>query len=145
MLNTYKQTSTLACNNVCMHAYVLSLGLKIYIYISLSLYIYIKYVYVPITCQVNVKLVVLRAASWLMSVTFLASALEVVREFRWWFPVSSPGCSISALILGAVLLFLGWLSASLLPSVSSVPALALALHCICSSSATRSSCCQRTG
>ena len=123
-----------------MHAYVLSLGLYIYIY----LYIY-KYVYVPITCQVNVNLVVLRAASWLMSVTFLASALEVVREFRWWFPVSPPGCSISALILGAVLLFLGWLSASLLPSVSSVPALALALHCICSSSATRSSCCQRTG
>lgn len=76
-----------------------------YIYLSLFLYlIYIiyVYVYVPITCQVNVKLVVLRAASWLMSVTFLASALEVVREFRWWFPVSPPGCLISALILGAI-------------------------------------------
>ena len=75
-----------------------------YIYIYTYIYIYI-YIYIHICAHHlpgEVEAGGSQSSSWLMSVTFFASALEVLREFRWWFPLSSPGCSISALILGAI-------------------------------------------
>ena len=37
-----------------------------------------------------------------MSAVLWTSALEAIRELRWWFPPSQPSCSLSGILLGAI-------------------------------------------
>ena len=64
-----------------------------------------------------------------MSAVPWASALEAIRELRWWFPPSQSSCSLSGILLGAIFIgaFLLRGTCVSLPAVLQVPHLDLAL------------------